>query len=67
MKLVRIENNSSEEVELKHKNGAKTTLPPGAEFKDIDIVNLDEVKGQTKTTIDLTEVTENSGKTRLDD
>jgi len=67
MKLVRIENNSNEDVELKHKNGAKTILPPGVELRDIDVVNLDEVKGRTKTTIDLTEVTENLGKTRLDD
>ena len=67
MRLKKIENNSREDIELKHKNGAKTILPPGAELRDIDVVNLDEVKGRTKTTIDLTEVTENSGKTRLND
>lgn len=67
MKLKTIENNSNEDIELKHKNGAKTILPPGAELRNIDIVNLDEVKGGTKTTIDLTEVTESQGKTRLDD
>lgn len=67
MKLVRIKNNSNEDVQLEHNNGAKTTLPPGAELKDVDIVNLGEVKAKTKTTIDLTEVTESSGKTRLYD
>ena len=66
MKLVTIENNSNEDVELRHKNGAKTILPPGAELKDIDVVNLDEIKGKTKTTIDLTEVNEASGRKRLD-
>jgi len=67
MKIVRIENNSNEDVQLEHKNGAKTTLPPGAELKNIDVVNLDEVKGKTKTTIDLTEVSEDLGKQKLYD
>ena len=65
MRLRKLENISNEDVELQHKNGAKTTLPPGVELKDIDIVNLSEVKGRTKTTIDLTEVNENQGKTKL--
>jgi len=67
MKLMRVENISNEDVELKHKNGAKTTLPPGTELKDVDIINLDEVKGRTKTIIDLTEVNENQGRTKLYD
>jgi len=67
MRLVKIKNNSNEDVELKHKGGAKTILPPGTELKDVDITNLDEVKGRTKTTIDLTEVKENQGKIKLND
>lgn len=67
MRLVKIKNNSNEDVELKHKNGAKTTLPPGIELEDVDITNLSEVKARTKTTIDLTEVNETLGKTKLND
>ena len=67
MKLRRIENNSNEDVQLKHKNGAETTLPPGIELRDVDIVNLDEVKGLIKTTVDLTEVSEDLGKMQLRD
>lgn len=66
MRIRKLENISNEDVELWHKNGAKTILPPGAELKDIDVVNLDEIKGKTKTTIDLTEVNEASGRKRLD-
>lgn len=67
MKLVRIENISNENVQIKHKNGAETTLPPGVELKNVDIANLDEIKGKTSTIIDLTEVTEHQGKTQLRD
>ena len=67
MRLKKIENNSNEDVELKHKNGAKTTLPPGTELKDIDIVNISEVKGKTKTIVDLTEVKDDQGKQKLYD
>lgn len=67
MRVKRIENISNEVVNLKHKNGAETTLPPGQTLRDIDITNLSEVQGQVKATHDLTEVSEDSGKTRLDD
>jgi len=67
MKIVDIQNNSNKDIELRHKNGAKTTLPPDIKLKNIDITNLGEIKGQVKTTIDLTEVTENSKKTLLYD
>jgi len=67
MKLQKIKNCSNTNVQLEHKNGAKTNLPPGAELKDVDIVNYDEVKGKTKTTIDLTEVRESFGKIKLYD
>ena len=65
MKVRKIENNSIEDVELKHKNGANTTLPPGVSLSEVDIINLEEVKGRTKTTIDLTEVNEHRGRTKL--
>jgi hypothetical protein len=67
MKIRKLENISDSVVNLKHKNGAETTLPPGQTLRDIDITNLSEVQGQVKAIHDLTEVSEDSGKTRLDD
>jgi len=65
MKLNSIKNSSDTPVELEHKNGAKTTLPPEATLKNVDIDNLKEVKGSVETVTDLTEVTEDKGKTIL--
>jgi len=67
MKLKKIKNDSDTSVELDHKNGAKTTLPPGASLENINIINLSEVEGKVKTTSDLTEVVESEGKQRLDE
>jgi hypothetical protein len=65
MKLNKIKNNSDVPVELEHKNGAKTTLPPEATLKNVNISNLGEVAGNVETVTDLTEVTESEGKTIL--
>lgn len=65
MRLKSISNSSSESIELDHKNGARTTLPPKASLKDVNIVNLSEVEGRVTTVADLTEVTEQSGKSLL--
>jgi len=66
MRIRELENNSNEDVELKHKNGTRTTLPPGTKLKNVDIVNLSEIGGRVKIKFDLTEVTgESSGKQRL--
>jgi len=65
MKLNSIKNSSDTSVELEHKNGAKTTLPPEATLKNVNINNLEEVKGSVETVADLTEVIENKGKTIL--
>jgi len=67
MKLKKLENTSNQDISIAHKNGAKTTLPPGATLSDVDIINLDEVKGQTKSVVDLSEVNEDKGKVRLND
>lgn len=67
MKIKNIENTSDVEIELKHKSGVKTILPPKQILQNSDITNLSEVRGQVKVTYDLTEVNENQGKTRLDD
>ena len=63
MQLIKIENSSSMDVELHHKNGAKTILPPKAGLIHINIVNLHELEGKVKATPDLTEITSSgSGK-----
>lgn len=67
MRVKRIENISNEDVNINHKNGAKTVLPPGGVLHDIDITNLSEVQGRVKAKHDLTEVVEDQGKMRLDD
>jgi len=67
MRVKKIENISNEVVKLEHKNGAKTTLPPGRILNNIEVTNLDEVQGQVKVVHDLTEVGESKGKIRLDD
>lgn len=65
MKLKKISNSSSESIELDHKNGAKTILPPEASLRDVDIVNLPEVEGKITSVTDLTEVIESEGKILL--
>lgn len=65
MKLNSIKNSSDVPVKLIHKNGAKTILPPEAALKNVDINNLEEIKGSVETVSDLTEVTEDKGKTVL--
>lgn len=65
MKLKKITNNSDVSVGLDHKNGAKTILPPNTSLKDVNIINLAEVKGNVVTVSDLTEVTESEGKLLL--
>jgi len=67
MKLKKLENTSNQDISIVHKNGAKTTLPPGATLSDVNVINLDEVKGQTKSVVDLSEVNEDKGKVRLND
>ena len=65
MKLNSIKNSSGVSIELEHKNGAKTTLPPDASLKNVNIDNLEEVEGKVETVSDLTEVIESEGKTIL--
>jgi len=65
MKLKKIKNSSDVSVKLEHKNGAITILPPKATLKNVNISNLEEVKGNVETVTDLTEVTESKGNTIL--
>jgi len=67
MKLKKLENTSNQDVCINHKNGAKTTLPPGATLSDVNVINLEEIRGQTKSVVDLGEINEDKGRTRLDD
>jgi len=66
MRARRLENISQVRVSLKLKNGQSIDLPSGSVLENVNITNEDELKGKVAITRDLTEVTENSGKTRLD-
>lgn len=65
MRVFRIKNTSNECIEIRHKSGAITTLPPGVETMDIDIINIDEIMKKSVLVHDLGEVNERSGMNRL--
>jgi len=67
MRVKKLKNVSNEKITLDLGSNIKTVLPPGAEVTDIDVANHEELEDKASITFDLTEVTENSGKTRLDD
>ncbi len=66
MRARKIENISQVPVPLRLKNGLVVTLPFGSTLENVDITNEAEIKGKVAITRDLTEVNEESGRTRLD-
>lgn len=67
MRIKKLTNTSDKRITLKHKDGVESSLPPGAEVSDVDITNLDEIKGKSHTILDLGEINEGQGKTKLFD
>jgi len=66
MRIKKLRNVSNEKITVDFGSNIKAVLPPGAEIENEDITNCSELEDKVAITFDLTEVTENSGKTRLD-
>lgn len=56
MKVRRIKNVSDKRVVVKTKNGIEFSIPPGQDWEDIDVTNLDELGDKVSVKADLTEV-----------
>jgi len=67
MRTKSIKNVTNGRVHLRLANGMSAYLPPGSKVENLSITNEKELKGKVLIVKDLTEVVENSGKTRLDD
>jgi len=62
-----ITNISQGTVTLKERGGADIALPPGAQVKNVDVTNINQVSGSVKFVGDLSEVHEKTPKTKLFD
>jgi len=71
MRILRLENLSSEVLDINLICGAKIGLPPGGLLENIDIDNLNELRNKASIILDLSEIDEKrrnkKSKTRLDD
>jgi hypothetical protein len=65
MRVKKLQNVSDENIDLRLVNGAEVTLPPSAIMQNVDVVEVESLKGKVDFTQDLTEVNLPSGKKRL--
>jgi hypothetical protein len=65
MRVKKLQNVSDENIDLRLVNGAEVTLPPSAIMQNVDVVEVESLKGKVDFTQDLTEVSLPSGKKRL--
>ena len=59
MKLKRIENVSDHDVTIVHTDGVKQVLESGHVTVNVNVINLNEIKHDTRVTYDLSEVMSN--------
>jgi hypothetical protein len=55
-RLTKLRNISKEVIEVVHRDGSKTSLPPGGVLENIDVVNASALFSVAEITRDLTEV-----------
>ena len=70
MRILRLENLSSEILDINLTCGVKIGLPPGGLLENIDIDNLNELRNKASIVLDLSEIDERQSRTnkkRLDD
>jgi hypothetical protein len=65
MRVKKLQNVSDENIDLRLVNGAEVTLPPSATMQNVDVVEVESLKGKVDFIQDLTEVNLPSGKKRL--
>jgi hypothetical protein len=65
MRVKKLQNVSDENIDLRLVNGAEVTLPPSAIMQNVDVVEVESLKGKVDFIQDLTEVNLPSGKKRL--
>lgn len=58
MKVSKILNTSKTPLQLNLSNDVVVSLSPNSSISNVDVTNLDEVKGSATITMDLTEVNE---------
>lgn len=64
MRVKKLQNVSDENIDLRLVNGAEVTLP-SATMQNVDVVEVESLKGKVDFIQDLTEVNLPSGKKRL--
>lgn len=65
MRVKKLQNVSDENIDLRLVNGAEVTLPPSATMQNVDVAEVESLKGKVDFIQDLTEVNLPSGKKRL--
>ena len=66
MRAKSVKNITNRKVKVQFSSGISADLTPGSTIENVNVVNEVELKGKVLITRDLTEVTEESGRTRLD-
>jgi len=66
MRAKSVKNITNRKVKVQFANGVSADLIPGSTIENVNVTNEEELKGKVLITRDLTEVTEESGKVRLD-
>lgn len=65
MRLVSLHNTSNESIKLSLQNGTTITLPPDVKVANVDVAEVDSLRGKIEFKEDLTEVNAKTGKTRI--
>lgn len=66
MRLKSLKNITNRRVRIKFASGMSANLLPGCTIENVTITNNEEIKGKVFAVQDLTEVSEETGRTRLD-
>ena len=66
MRVTRLQNTSKENLNVQLVNGATVVLEPDTGLVNSDVANVESLRGKVKVTEDLTEVSQQTGKTRID-
>lgn len=64
-RIARITNTSGNDVVVKLTGGPKITLPSGSSLENVDVENINSIKGKVAVKEDLTEIVTGKGKTKI--
>jgi len=62
MRVTELKNTSNENIDIELINGATITLAPKTKLKNMDIREVDSIKGKVEFKEDLTEVNQATGR-----